>query len=54
MINDLQNGDERGTESHRDPIKEHIYQSYAVLNEKGFEHHYDYLYERALIQKKNK
>jgi len=44
----------RYTDQSRDSIKDQIYQSYALLNERGYEHHYDYLYERALVQRKCK
>ncbi len=50
-MNELQG---RYTDQSRDSIKDQIYQSYALLNERGYEHHYDYLYERALVQRKCK
>lgn len=40
--------------SQQGSVKEQLQQSYMVLNEKGFEQHSDYLYERALVKMKSR
>ena len=44
----------RNTETSQGSVREQVQQSYMVLNERGFEHHYEYLYERALVQKRGR
>lgn len=53
-INELKAQQGRDTATSHESIKDELHRSYNALNEKGFEHHYDYLYERALVARRTK